>query len=163
MEYTHIVHPFAPVFDAHSRVLVLGSLPSVRSREMQFYYGHPQNRFWRVLAAVFAQPVPDTIEEKNALLLQNGIALWDVVAQCEIAGSSDATIRHAEPTDLRIVLDECPIKAIYANGMTAAKLYDRLQKPLTGRPITTLPSTSPANAAWSLPRLCEAWRILCED
>lgn len=160
MEYTHIVHPFAPVFDAHSRVLVLGSLPSVRSREAQFYYGHPQNRFWRVLAAVFGENVPQTVDEKTALLLRNGVALWDVVASCEIAGSSDASIRHAEPTDLIAVLDKCPIGAIYANGQTAAKLYDRLQKPLTGRPIIALPSTSPANAAWTLPRLCEAWRII---
>ena len=160
MEYTHIVHPFPPVFDACSRVLVLGSLPSVRSRETQFYYGHPQNRFWRVLAEVFAQPVPETTEEKTAFLLRSGIALWDVIAECDIAGSSDASIRNPKPTDLRPLLANSAIDAIYANGQTAAKLYDRLQRPLTGRPITALPSTSPANAAWTTARLCEAWRVI---
>ncbi|MBQ7541298.1 MAG: DNA-deoxyinosine glycosylase [Clostridia bacterium] len=161
MDYTHVAHPFAPVFDRSSRVLVLGSLPSVRSRENKFYYGHPQNRFWRVLAAVFSQSVPQTVEEKTALLLLHGVALWDVVARCDIAGSSDSSIRNAEPTDLRGILESSPIERIFANGGTAAKLYDRLQKPLTGIPIETLPSTSPANAAWTLPRLCEAWSVIC--
>ena len=160
MEQLHVVHPFAPVFDAHSRVLVLGSLPSVRSRENHFYYGHPQNRFWRVLAAVFHSDVPQTVEEKTALLLKNGVALWDVIAECDVSGSSDASIRAAVPNDLSRILSRCRIEHIYANGQTAAKLYTRLQAPLSGMAITPLPSTSPANAAWTLPKLCDAWQVL---
>ena len=159
MNITHVVHPFEPVFDRGSRILVLGSLPSVLSRENRFYYGHPQNRFWRVLAAVFSEPVPETIEGKTALLLQNGVALWDAVSECDIVGSSDAS-RNVRPTDLSRIFDVCAIETVFANGRTAAKYYDRYQKPLYGRPIVPLPSTSPANAAWSLERLCEAWQIL---
>jgi len=160
MESIHVVHPFAPIFDRGSRILVLGSLPSVLSRENRFYYGHPQNRFWRVLAAVFEEPTPDTIDEKTAMLLRNGVALWDAVAECDVIGSSDASIRNVKPTDLARIFDACTIEAVFANGRTAAKYYDRYQKPLYGRPITALPSTSPANAAWSLERLTAAWRVL---
>ena len=96
-EYTHIVHEFEPVFDGNSRVLILGSLPSVKSREQGFYYGHPQNRFWRVTAAVFGEPVPNTIAEKRAMLLRCGVAVWDVIAECDIIGSSDASIKNALP------------------------------------------------------------------
>lgn len=160
MNELHVVHPFEPVFDSRSRILVLGSLPSVLSRENRFYYGHPQNRFWRVLAAVFAEPTPETIDDKTAMLLRNGVALWDAVAECDIVGSSDASIKNVRPTDLARIFDACAIKAVFANGRTAAKYYDRYQKPLYGRPITALPSTSPANAAWSLERLCDAWSVL---
>ncbi len=160
MESIHVVHPFEPVFDRGSRILVLGSLPSVLSRENRFYYGHPQNRFWRVLAAVFSEPVPETIEEKTALLLRNGVALWDAVAECDVVGSSDASIRNVQPTDLSRIFDACGIEAVFANGRTAAKYYERYQKPLYGKPVTTLPSTSPANAAWTLERLIDAWRVL---
>jgi hypoxanthine-DNA glycosylase len=160
MNELHVVHPFEPVFDSRSRILVLGSLPSVLSRENRFYYGHPQNRFWRVLAAVFAEPTPETIDDKTAMLLRNGVALWDAVAECDIVGSSDASIRNVRPTDLARIFDACRIEAVFANGRTAAKYYDRYQKPLYGRPITALPSTSPANAAWSLERLCDAWSVL---
>lgn len=161
MEYTHIVHGFPPVFDERSRILILGSLPSVLSRKNQFYYGHPQNRFWKVLARLWDAPVPESIEEKKAFLLSHGIALWDVVAECDIAGSSDASIRNVIPTDLPKILDTCGIQALYANGATAAKIYNRCQRKRTGREIVTLPSTSPANAAWSLDRLCDAWSVLC--
>ncbi|MGN0635442.1 MAG: DNA-deoxyinosine glycosylase [Acutalibacteraceae bacterium] len=161
MEYTHIVHGFPPVFDEHSRILILGSLPSVLSRKNQFYYGHPQNRFWKVLAHLWDAPLPQSIEEKKAFLLSNGIALWDVVAKCDIAGSSDASIRNVIPTDLPRILDTCDIQALYANGAAAAKIYNRFQKPVTRREILPLPSTSPANAAWSLEKLCEAWSVLC--
>lgn len=161
MEYTHIVHGFPPVFDEHSRILILGSLPSVLSRKNQFYYGHPQNRFWKVLARLWDAPLPQSIEEKKAFLLSNGIALWDVVAECDIAGSSDASIRNVIPTDLPHILDTCDIQALYANGAAAAKIYNRFQKPVTRREILPLPSTSPANAAWSLEKLCEAWSVLC--
>ena len=160
MNELHVVHPFEPVFDRHSRILVLGSLPSVLSRENRFYYGHPQNRFWRVLAAVFAEPTPETIGDKTAMLLRNGVALWDAVAECDIVGSSDASIRNVRPTDLARIFDACRIETVFANGRTAAKYYERYQKPLYGRPITALPSTSPANAAWSLERLIGAWSVL---
>lgn len=158
-EYTHIVHSFEPVFDKNSRVLILGSLPSVKSREEGFYYGHPRNRFWAVMAALADKPLPSTTEEKTSLLLGAGIAVWDVAAECDIIGSSDASIKNVKPTDLSRVLDSCPIEAIFANGSAAARLYSKHQRQLTGRDIVTLPSTSPANAAWSLERLIAEWRI----
>lgn len=160
MNEIHVVHPFEPVFDSRSRILVLGSLPSVLSRENRFYYGHPQNRFWRVLASVFAQPTPETINDKTAMLLRCGVAVWDAVAECDIVGSSDASIRNVKPTDLARIFDACAIEAVFANGRTAAKYYERYQKPLFDRAITVLPSTSPANAAWSFERLCDAWSVL---
>ena len=153
-------HPFPPVYDENARVLILGSFPSVKSREQGFFYGHPQNRFWRVLAAVFGDPFPETVPERRALLLRRGVALWDVVAACEITGSSDASIRGAAVNDLRPILEAAPIRAIYVNGQTAGKLYKRFDEPLLGRPAVILPSTSPANAAWSLERLAEAWRVI---
>lgn len=160
MKSSSQIHNIDPVWSPTSRILVLGSFPSVKSREAEFFYGHPQNRFWRVLAAVFSEAVPQTIEEKTALLLRNGVALWDAVAACDVAGSSDASIRNVTPTDLARIFDTCRIEAVFANGRTAAKFYDKYQKPLYGRPITVLPSTSPANAAWSTERLTEAWRVI---
>lgn len=156
-EYQHIVHTFEPVYDKNSRVLVLGSMPSVESRRQGFYYGYAQNRFWKVIAAITNAPVPETIEQKKSLLLKNGIAVWDVAAQCDIMFSSDASIKNVVATDLKKVTDNCTIKALFANGSTAAKLYNRLQKPILKREIITLASTSPANAAWSLQRLIDQW------
>ena len=156
-EYAHITHSFQPVYDSRSRVLILGTLPSVKSREQGFYYGHPQNRFWRVTAEITGSPLPAGIPEKKAMLLGSGIAVWDVIAECDIIGSSDASIKNAVPTDLSRILESADIKAIFANGATAARLYDRFQKQHTGREIITLPSTSPANAAWSLEKLVRAW------
>ena len=156
--YTHIVHSFDPVFDENSRVLILGSLPSVKSREEGFYYGHPRNRFWAVTAALANRPLPVTTEEKKSMLLGAGIAVWDVVAECDIIGSSDASIKNVKPADLSRVLNSCSIRAIFANGGTAARLYNKFQRQLTGREIITLPSTSPANAAWSVERLTDEWR-----
>ncbi len=158
MSHAREIHPIAPLFDSESRVLILGSFPSVRSREEGFFYGHPQNRFWRVLAAVLEAPVPETVEQKRALLLSRRIALWDVIASCEIMGSSDASIRNAVPTDLSRILQSAPIERIYVNGKTAARCYQRYQLPLTRREAITLPSTSSANAAWSLDALIDAWR-----
>jgi hypoxanthine-DNA glycosylase len=159
-EYQHIVHTFEPVFDEHSKILILGSLPSVRSREQGFYYGHPQNRFWKVTAGVLDMPVPQDISAKKGFLLSSHIAVWDVISECDIIGSSDASIKNVVPTDIQRVLDGCDIKAVFANGSTAAKLYDKYQKPLTDREINTLPSTSPANAAYSLERLLQSWKCL---
>ncbi len=156
------IHPIPPLYDGRSRILVLGSFPSVLSRKTCFFYGHPQNRFWKVLAALFTSPVPETIEEKKALALENGVALWDVIASCDIDSSSDASIRAVVPTDLTPILDKAPIHKIFCNGATSHKLYTQHQQRRTGREALRLPSTSPANAAWSLPRLIDAWSILKE-
>ena len=152
-------HGFEPICDENSRVLILGTLPSVKSSEQGFYYGHPQNRFWRLMAELLNCPAPKSADEKRAMLLDGGIALWDVVKRCDIEGSSDASIRNAEPNDVMRVLREADIRAIYANGGKAAQLYNKLLLPITGREIITLPSTSPANASWNLERLKEAWKV----
>ena len=155
-----VLHNIPPVFDATSRVLILGSFPSVKSREGMFFYHHPQNRFWRVVAAVCGAPVPETVGEKRALLLENRIALWDVIASCEIAGSADASIRSVVPNDLSRILAAAGIRHIYTNGQTAHKLYGKHQAQGIALPESALPSTSPANAAWSLERLIAAWSVI---
>ena len=153
-----VVHPIPPIYNEHSRVLILGSFPSVKSRENRFFYGHPQNRFWKVLAAVYERQVPQTMEEKRALLLECGIALWDVIASCEIEGSADSTIKNAVPNDLSQILQTADIKCIFVNGKTAEKYYNRYLRDRLGRPAICLPSTSPANAAWNLERLTAQWK-----
>ena len=163
MEYEHIVHSFEPVYDKASEILILGTLPSVKSRENNFYYGHKQNRFWKVLATLLKEPVPETIEEKKAMLLAHRIALWDVIQSCDIKGSSDSSIKNVQPTDIGMILEKTNITRIYANGNKAGQLYKRYQFPITGIEATVLPSTSPANAAWSLARLCEAWKTILHD
>ena len=155
-----IVHPIDPVYDEHSRVLILGSFPSVKSREAEFFYGHPQNRFWKVLAAVFHREIPGTVEEKRTLLLEEGVALWDVIASCEITGSSDSSIRNVVPNDLTTILETARIEAIYVNGKTAEKYYKKHLFPITRREAVCLPSTSPANAAWNMDRLKDTWQVL---
>ena len=154
------IHPIPPLFDGGSRVLILGSFPSVKSREAMFFYGHPQNRFWRVVAALTGAPVPQTVEEKKALILSNHLALWDSIGSCTVAGSSDSSIRDVVPNDLRIITDHAPIERIYCNGATSMQYFTRLIAPQLGRAAQQLPSTSPANAAWSLDRLIEAWRVI---
>ena len=153
-------HTIAPVYDANSKILILGSFPSVKSRETEFFYGHPQNRFWRVLAAVFGSETPQTVEEKKALLLQNGVALWDVIASCDIDGSDDASITNVRPNDLAPILKTVKIEQIYTNGGKATALYKKYLQPETGMEAVQLPSTSPANAAWSIGRLIERWQII---
>lgn len=160
MEYKNICHTFEPVWDEKSRILVLGTFPSVKSRENHFYYGHPQNRFWKVIAGITGNPVPDTIEEKKALLLRSRIAVWDVIASCSITGSSDQSIRDVTVNDIPSLLQKSNISAIYGNGAKACELYDRYVKAQTGLDIVKLPSTSPANAAFGLERLLEVWKIL---
>lgn len=157
-----VVHPIPPLFDSASRVLILGSFPSVRSREECFFYGHPQNRFWRVLAGVFFEDVPTTVEEKRAFLARNRIALWDVIASCEIEGSSDSSIRAVVPNDLSVILESAPIGRIFVNGKTAESYYRRYQLSKTGREAICLPSTSPANATKSAEDLIDAWRVVAE-
>lgn len=160
--YESIRHEFEPVFDENSKVLILGTFPSVKSREQQFYYGHPQNRFWKVMAGLTNEPVPESIAEKKKLLLSHGIAIWDVIASCDITGSSDSSIRNVVPADLGRVLEHSSIGQIYANGGTAKKLFEKYQKPVCGREITGLPSTSPANASFRLERLMEYWGVVKE-
>lgn len=157
-EYHRIEHTFLPVFDKNSQILILGSLPSVKSRECGFYYGHPQNRFWKVIAGIFSCNLPETIEQKKAMLLENRIAIWDVIQSCDIIGSSDSSIKNVEPVDINTILKQCEIKAIFANGKTAGRLYRKYSREKTGIDIIELPSTSPANAAYRLEQLIEAWK-----
>ena len=156
-------HTFDPVYDENSRVLILGSFPSVKSREQGFYYAHAQNRFWRVIADITGEEPPQTVEDKKSLLLRRNIALWDVAYCCEVDGSSDSSMRNVRPNDIAALLENTQITRIFANGKTAAKLYEKLVAPKTGLPITCLPSTSPANAAFSLERLREEWKAVVTD
>ena len=156
-EYMHLVHCFESVYDENSRVLILGSFPSVKSREEGFYYGHPRNRFWRLIAELYGAPLPQTTEEKTALLKACGVALWDSIAECDIAGSDDSSIKNAKAADIAGLLKKCPIERIYANGAAAARVYAKFQQERCGMSAVTLPSTSPANAAWSFERLKTAW------
>lgn len=155
-----VIHEIPPIYDENSRVLILGSFPSVKSREGQFFYHHPQNRFWKVLAAVTGQAVPQSIEEKRALLLEQKIAVWDVIASCEIQGSSDSSIRNVVPNDLQKILTAAQIRQLFCNGATSFNLYRKYTFPGTGREAMRLPSTSPANAACSLEKLVEQWSVL---
>ena len=148
-----LIHPFKPIWDSESRILILGSFPSVKSREEGFYYGHPRNRFWPVMERLFDTELRNT-EEKTAFLLSHHIALSDVIAQCDITKSADASIRNAVPQDLGRIIASSKISAVYANGSKAAELYRRF---FDGN-IIQLPSTSPANAAWTLDRLCDEWK-----
>lgn len=161
-EYKRLNHEFGPVFDEHSRILILGSFPSVKSRQQQFYYGHQQNRFWRVLAALTDEVTPGTVEEKKAFLKRNLIALWDVIEQCDIIGSSDSSIRNVKPVDLKWLLERTQIERIYVNGGKAYELYQKYLLPATGRACVRLPSTSPANASYSFERLSMEWDALLQ-
>ena len=155
-----IKHPIEPVWDKNSKVLILGSFPSVKSREYGFFYGHPQNRFWRVLAEITGDTLPETVQNKKAFLLSHGLALWDVIAACDISGSADSTIRNVVPNDISPILKGADIGAIFVNGRTSAVLYSKYTEPLTGRSAIYLPSTSPANAAWTIQRLCTEWKSI---
>lgn len=157
-----IIHPIQPVYDKDSRILILGSFPSVKSREQGFFYGHPQNRFWKVVANVFDDELPTTIEEKRAFLLRNHIAVWDVIQSCDIEGSSDSSIKNVTVNDLNVILSTADIKGIYVNGKAALKYYNKYTEPNVGRPAICLPSTSPANAAWNMEKLIEAWKRIKE-
>ncbi len=154
------LHPIPPLFDGDSRVLILGSFPSVKSREAMFFYGHPQNRFWQVIAALIGAPQPRTVEEKKELILSHHFALWDCIGSCTIVGSSDSSIRDVAANDIRIITNNAPIERIYCNGATSMKYFSRYIAPQSGFSARQLPSTSPANAAWSLDRLIEAWRVI---
>lgn len=152
-----IQHPIPPLYNKDSKILILGSFPSVKSREQMFFYGHPQNRFWKVISAVFDCDEPTSIEEKKKFLLENGVALWDVIASCEIEGSSDSSIKNVVVNDISEILNEADIKQIFVNGKTAEKYFKKYMKPLINKDAVCLPSTSPANASWPLERLTESW------
>ena len=155
-----IVHPISPVYDKDSKVLILGSFPSVRSREEGFFYGHPQNRFWKVASKVFGEEIPGTVAEKKAFLLRNHIALWDVIGSCEIEGSSDSSIRNVTVNDISVILKTADIRAIYLNGKKADQYYRKYLFPAVKKEGICLPSTSPANAAWNLDKLTTAWKVI---
>ena len=152
-----VAHPIPPVWDESSEILILGSFPSVKSRETGFYYGHPQNRFWRVLSSVLKAPEPVGTDEKKAMLLKYHIALWDVAASCVVTVSSDSSIKDARPNDIKPILEGSRVKKICVNGKTAERLYLKYILPYSGLKPELLPSTSPANASWSLERLIAVW------
>ena len=158
MEKQKISHTFEPVYDKESKILILGSFPSVKSRESKFYYGHPQNRFWKVIAKITNRKEPMAIEEKKELLLSNHIAIWDVIESCTIQGSSDSSIKDVVVNDFSDILQNSSIQRIYVNGNKAYELYHRYAEENTGMKAVKLPSTSPANAAWNLDRLYEIWK-----
>lgn len=157
-----VTHPIPPIYDDHSQILILGSFPSVKSREGCFFYHHPQNRFWKILALILNQPVPSDIEEKRQFLIENHIAVWDVIASCTIEGSSDSSIKNVVPNDLSEILEHAPISQIFCNGGTSHQYYKKYQEKITGKNALRLPSTSPANAAWSLERLKPEWSVILD-
>lgn len=154
------VHPIPPLFSDKSETLILGSFPSVKSRETEFFYGHPQNRFWAVLAALYGCEKPKTVDEKKLLVLRNRLALWDVIGECDIRGSADSSIKSVKANDLSVILNNCRISRIFVNGKTTEKYYNKYTLPITDIKAVCLPSTSPANAAFSLEKLIEAWKII---
>lgn len=153
-----VEHPIMPVFDKTSNILILGSFPSVKSREVNFFYGHPQNRFWKVLAAVYNEKLPESTDEKKVFLLKNHIAVWDVIKSCDIEGSSDSSIKNVVPNNLSEILNQAQIKNIYVNGKKAEQLYKKYIEKTINKKAICLPSTSPANAAWTLEKLIDAWK-----
>jgi hypoxanthine-DNA glycosylase len=155
-------YPFVPLYSAESEVLILGSFPSIKSQENKFFYGHPQNRFWPMIAEIFGAEKPQTREEKIKLILENKLAVWDVIESCDIVGSSDSSIKNVVPNDFGKILAETKIRKIFINGKTAEKFYKKYQARVVDIPALCLPSTSPANATWSFSRLVEAWSIIKE-
>ena len=162
-EYEHVQHTFEPVYDENSKILILGSLPSVKSREQGFYYGHPQNRFWRVLAKLLEWEEPVTIAEKKKMLLENKIAIWDVLESCDIIGSSDSSIKNPVAADIPGLLRKTKIEKIYVNGTTAGKYYKKYILPFTGMEAVILQSTSPLNCRYNMDKLVENWNVILRE
>ena len=162
-EYEHVKHCFEPVYDDNSKILILGSLPSVKSREQGFYYGHPQNRFWKVLARLLEWEEPQSIEEKKDMLLKNRIAIWDVLESCDIQGSSDSSIKNPVAADIPGLLEKIKIEKIYVNGTTAGKYYKKYLLPLTGTEAVVLQSTSPLNCRYNLDKLADNWKVILKE
>ena len=157
--YTHVGPGLPPLHGARANALILGSFPSPRSREQGFFYGHPQNRFWPLLASLTGEPVPDwaNLEAKKQIILRHGMAVWDTIGACDIRGASDASIRNVEPNDVAALIRKLGVRAVFCNGAASGRVYARYAQPLTGLAATVLPSTSPANAAWSMEKLRAAW------
>lgn len=160
--YLHIEHPISPLYDAESKILILGSFPSVKSREAMFFYGHPQNRYWRLISELLGEEKPETVEEKSAMMHKHHIAMWDVIGACDIIGSSDTSIKNVVPNDLSEILNNSKVEKIFVNGGTAEKFYKKYTEKITGIKAVKLPSTSPANAAWNMDRLKEAWKVILD-
>lgn len=163
MERVLLTHPFPPVFDGKSRVLILGSFPSAASRSVNFYYGHPRNRFWQVLSMLYGENIPTDVPGRREFLLAHGVALWDSIGECTIVGSSDASIRDAVPNKISELLEKAPIEKIFANGKKSLECYEKYVFPKTGVHAFGLPSTSPANAAWSVEKLAGAWSVILPE
>lgn len=164
-DYQHIEHPLPPLYDEQSRILILGSFPSVKTREAAFFYGHPQNRFWKVMTYLLGQEQElraTQPEHASIVMKQHHIAMWDSIYSCDIIGSSDASIKNIVPTDLLPIVQQSKIKAVFTNGTASFKTYQKLHEASIGIRAVKLPSTSPANAAWSLERLVEAWQVVIE-
>lgn len=155
-----VFHELPPVFDKESRILVLGTIPSPKSREQGFYYGHPRNRFWKMMALVFEEPMPETVEERRTMALRNHVAIWDVLASCTIRGAEDASIRDVVPNDIRLILSQADIRAVFTTGAKAAALYRKYCEPVCGMPCISLPSTSPANCRMKDEELLQYYRQL---
>ena len=155
-------HEIPPIYDENSKILILGSFPSVKSRENQFFYHHPQNRFWKVMASIFNEDIPATIENKKSLLIRNKVALWDVIKSCEIKGSSDSSIRNVVPNDINLILEKSNIQQIFCNGNKSYSLYKKYLEKDTGIKSISLPSTSPANARFNLDMLLHEWRVILD-
>lgn len=159
-ETKNIIHPFPPLYDENSKILILGSFPSVKSREAMFFYGHPQNRFWRVIAALYGEETPRNIDEKKRLILSHNLALWDSIQSCTITGSSDSSVKDVVPNDLSLITGNSRVDRVFCNGALSHKMYMKFIFPLTNIKAVKLPSTSPANAAYSLDRLIEEWKVI---
>ncbi len=155
-----IVHPFGPLYDENSKSLILGSFPSVKSREAMFFYGHPQNRFWKVIPAIYGEEVPENTEEKKTLILRHNLALWDSIHSCTIKGSSDSSVKDVVPNDISKIIENSKIERVFCNGALSHKMYMKYIFPDTKTEAVKLPSTSPANAAFSLERLIEHWKVI---
>ncbi len=162
MESERITHTFEPIFDKDSKILILGTMPSPKSREVGFYYSHPRNRFWQVLGKIFDEDVPKTTAEKKSFVLKHKIALWDVLKECDISGASDSSIKNAVPNDIGIILENSDIRAVFTSGSAAAKLYKKFIEPKTSISAISLPSTSPANAKIGLDELCDKYSVISE-
>lgn len=159
-ETKNIIHPFPPLYDENSKILILGSFPSVKSREAMFFYGHPQNRFWRLIAALYGEEEPQNIDEKKRLILSHNLALWDSIQSCTITGSSDSSVKDVVPNDLSLIINNSKVDRVFCNGALSHKMYMKFIFPLTNIKAVKLPSTSPANAAYSLDRLIEEWKVI---
>lgn len=163
MEYTHVTHEFEALYDKDCKVLILGSIPSPKSREQAFYYGHPQNRFWKVMATVLGEKEPQTIEDKTKMMLENHIALWDSLEECDIKGAGDSSIKNPVPTDIPKLIKKTKIKAIFCTGTASYNYYQKLNMPHTGIEAVKLPSTSPANCSVSFEKLVESYKIIKKE